>query len=94
VSIKEINEGDFAMILGYPGRTSRYFTSYEVNEQLQIVHPVRIKVRGIKQEVWMNDMKADAYEFGGKSSSQRLRGVLFRLWQQDSEGFDSSVKHY
>ena len=42
----------------------------------------------------MNDMKADAYEFGGKSSSQRLRGVLFRLWQQDNEGFDSSVKHY
>ncbi len=59
VSIKERNEGDFAMILGYPGRTSRYFTSYEVNEQLQIVHPVRIKVRGIKQDIWMDDMKAD-----------------------------------
>ena len=59
VSLKERNEGDFAMILGYPGRTSRYFTSYEVNEQLQIVHPVRIKVRGIKQDVWMNDMQAD-----------------------------------
>lgn len=59
VSIKERNEGDFAMILGYPGRTSRYFTSYGVNEQLQIVHPVRIKVRGIKQDIWMNDMKAD-----------------------------------
>jgi len=25
-------EGDFAMILGYPGRTQRYATSYEVNE--------------------------------------------------------------
>lgn len=59
VSIKEINEGDFAMILGYPGRTSRYFTSFEVNEQLQIVHPVRIRVRGVKQSIWMNDMKAD-----------------------------------
>ncbi len=59
VSLKDRNEGDFAMILGYPGRTSRYFTSYEVNEQLQIVHPVRIKVRGIKQDVWMNDMKSD-----------------------------------
>nr|MCU0409639.1 S46 family peptidase [Bacteroidales bacterium] len=59
VSIKERNKGDFAMILGYPGRTNRYMTSYEVNEQLQIVHPVRIKVRGLKQDVWMNDMKAD-----------------------------------
>ena len=37
VSIKDLNKGDFAMILGYPGRTNRYMTSYEVNEQLQIV---------------------------------------------------------
>jgi hypothetical protein len=50
VSIKDRNKGDFAMILGYPGRTSRYMTSYEINEQLQIVHPDRIKIRGIKQE--------------------------------------------
>jgi hypothetical protein len=59
VSLKERNKGDFAMILGYPGRTNRYMTSYEVNEQLQIVHPDRIKIRGIKQEIWMKDMMAD-----------------------------------
>jgi len=59
VSIKDLNEGDFAMILGYPGRTNRYMTSFEVNEQLQIVHPDRIKIRGIKQDIWMTDMQAD-----------------------------------
>ncbi|MDR2887315.1 MAG: S46 family peptidase [Bacteroidales bacterium] len=59
VSIKERNEGDFAMILGFPGRTNRYFTSYEIDEQLQTVHPVRIKVRGVKQDIWMQDMQAD-----------------------------------
>lgn len=59
ISIKERNEGDFAMILGYPGRTNRYMTSFEVNELLKIVHPDRIKIRGIKQEIWMKDMLAD-----------------------------------
>jgi hypothetical protein len=59
VSIKDLNTGDFTMILGYPGRTSRYMTSFEVNEQLLIVHPDRIKIRGIKQEIWMKDMQAD-----------------------------------
>ena len=59
VSIKELNKGDFAMILGYPGRTNRYMTSYEVNELLQITHPARIKIRGLKQDIWMNDMQAD-----------------------------------
>jgi hypothetical protein len=59
VSIKDLNKGDFAMILGYPGKTSRYMTSFEINEQLQITHPDRIKIRGIKQGIWMKDMQAD-----------------------------------
>ncbi len=59
VSIKDLNKGDFAMILGYPGRTERYYTSYEVNELLKITNPNRIKIRGIKQDIWMADMVAD-----------------------------------
>ncbi len=59
VSVKDLNKGDFAMILGYPGRTQRYYTSYEVNEILKITNPNRIKIRGIKQDIWMADMMAD-----------------------------------
>jgi hypothetical protein len=58
VSIKDLNEGDFAMIAGYPGRTQRYATSYEVNELLNITNPNRIRIRGIKQDIWMSDMVA------------------------------------
>lgn len=59
VSIKDLNKGDFAMILGYPGRTLRYYTSYEVDELLKITHPNRIKIRGIRQDILMADMQAD-----------------------------------
>jgi hypothetical protein len=59
VSIKDLNEGDFAMILGYPGRTQRYATSWEVDELLEITHPNQIKIRGIRQEILMADMQAD-----------------------------------
>jgi len=59
VSLKDLNKGDFTMVFGYPGRTQRYYTSYEVNELLAITNPNRIKIRGIKQEIWMADMKAD-----------------------------------
>ncbi|MDX2415137.1 MAG: S46 family peptidase [Bacteroidales bacterium] len=59
VSIKGVKENDFAMILGYPGGTTRYMTSFEIEEQLQITHPNRIKIRGALQEVWMEDMMAD-----------------------------------
>ena len=59
VSAKGVDENDFAMILGYPGGTQRYMTSYGVDEVLTITHPNRIKIRGIRQEILMADMMAD-----------------------------------
>ena len=59
VSIKDLNKGDFAMILGFPGRTQRYFTSWEVEELMKITNPNRVKIRNIKQEIWMADMLGD-----------------------------------
>ena len=57
VSVKGVEPDDFAMALGYPGGTQRYMTSYGIEEQLQITHPNRIKVRGVRQELMMQDME-------------------------------------
>ncbi|MCX6225644.1 MAG: S46 family peptidase [Bacteroidia bacterium] len=59
VSVKGVKEGDFTMIMGYPGRTTRYRTSYEVEEDLKYLHPNRIKIRNAKQEIMLADMLAD-----------------------------------
>jgi hypothetical protein len=59
VSLGDRNKDDFAMILGYPGRTQRYATSWEVGEIMNITNPNRVRIRGIKQDIWMADMKAD-----------------------------------
>ena len=59
VSLKGYDIDDFAMVMGFPGRTSRYMTSWEIEESLEIDHPVRIQVRGIKQDIQMEDMMAD-----------------------------------
>jgi V8-like Glu-specific endopeptidase len=59
VSIGGIDRGDFAMVIGYPGKTDRYMTSWEIGEELKITHPNRIRIRGIRQDILMADMKAD-----------------------------------
>jgi hypothetical protein len=59
VSLKGYEKGDFTMVLGFPGRTSRYMTSWEIEELLEVLHPNRIKIRGIKQKLMMEDMLAD-----------------------------------
>ena len=57
VSINGIEEGDFAMILGYPGNTDRHMTSYGIKELKEIEHPNRIKIRGKKLEILKKTME-------------------------------------
>lgn len=58
VSLQGYEKDDFAMVMGFPGSTDRYMTSFEVQELLDITHPNRIKIRGVKQELMMEDMLA------------------------------------
>ncbi len=51
VSKKGVEEDDFAMVLGFPGTTYRYMTSYGIEELKEIEHPNRIKIRGKRQEI-------------------------------------------
>lgn len=41
----------------------------------------------------IESLKAD-YEDTGKTSAQRFRGVLFRCWEHDKEGYETFVDYY
>lgn len=59
ISLKGVKQNDPAMIIGYPGRTNRFMTSYEVKETSEITNALTILIRGVRQEVLMADMEAD-----------------------------------
>ncbi len=48
ISLKGIEKNDFAMVMGYPGTTTRYRTSTEVENIMNVVNDTRIKVRDAK----------------------------------------------
>ena len=50
-------EGDFAMTMGYPGSTSRYLSSFGIEERY-VQNDLRQQVRGVKQEVMKRHMDA------------------------------------
>ncbi len=58
VSLDGYEEGDFAMIMGFPGSTQRYMTSYEIDRMLSITNPQRIFIRGERQKILAEDMAA------------------------------------
>jgi hypothetical protein len=57
VSTEGYREGDFSMTMGYPGRTSRYLSSYGIRERYE-QNAIRAQVRGVKQEVMKRHMDA------------------------------------
>lgn len=59
ISLKGVKQNEPAMILGYPGRTNRFMTSFEVKETSEITNTIAILVRGVRQNVLMTDMVAD-----------------------------------
>ena len=58
VSLKGIEKGDYAMIMGYPGRTDRYLTSWGVGMQLTEFAPVIVDVRTKKLDIYREAMDA------------------------------------
>jgi hypothetical protein len=75
ISIKGLNEGDYAMILGFPGSTSRYLTESEVTERMYTTNQSRIDMRTIRLDVLREAMaKSDktriqyASKFAGSSN--------------------------
>ena len=59
LSAAGVEEGDFAMILGFPGTTHAYYTSWEVAERRDIDNAVRIAMREVRQEAMLEEMLLD-----------------------------------
>ena len=59
ISLDGIEEGDFGMIMGFPGSTERYMTSSEIDYMLEVDNPQRIYIRGERQKILREAMDAD-----------------------------------
>ncbi len=59
ISLKGYKENDFSMIMGFPGSTQRYMTTYEMQYMIDVDNANRIYIRGERQKIIMEDMLAD-----------------------------------
>jgi len=59
VSIGGVDNGDFSMVIGFPGRTNRYLTSFGVKQAIEINNPTVVKIRDKKLDIMDKYMNAD-----------------------------------
>ena len=58
VSAGELHDGDFAMVMGFPGTTDRFLTSYGLEETMNITNDLRYKIRTVKIDILREEMAA------------------------------------
>ena len=87
ISIKGVEKGDYTMIMGYPGSTTRFQTSPELKFQIE-QNDIRIAARTVRQDVLLEDMLADpqvkiqyASKYAGSSNG-------WKKWQGMKLAFD------
>ena len=86
ISLKGVEEGDFAMIMGYPGRTKRFQTAAQLEEMLAI-NDIRIDARTVLQDVMWKEMRSDevvGLKYANKYASSSNG---WKKWQGMREAF-------
>jgi len=56
VSLKGVEENDFSMVFGFPGKTQEYLPSAAVEMIQKVSNPVKIKAREKRLSIWREDM--------------------------------------
>ena len=75
ISLKGLDEGDYAMIMGFPGSTNRYLTQSEVRQRMTAINQAMIDMRTVYLDVLKKYMRQSdktriqyANKFAGSSN--------------------------
>lgn len=59
ISLDGVKDGDFSMIMGFPGSTDRYLTSHGVKQAIDLYNPSIVEIRDLKLKIMKKHMNAD-----------------------------------
>jgi len=108
VSIKGVNDGDYAMIYGYPGGTNRYETSYGIKLKVEIENPNLVKLRDERLKLMLKEMVKDPgvkiklassyagianyWKFFDGESKQLIKYNVIGLKEKEEKAFEDWAK--
>ena len=86
VSMHGVDEGDFTMVFGFPGRTERYIPSQQVEHLIETLNPSRIAMRTASLEVINAAMQEDDATRIAYSAKQSRIANAWKKWIGQNEG--------
>lgn len=97
LSLQGVQENDYAMIMGFPGRTNKYYTSWEVAERRDIDNTVRINIRELRQQAMLEEMLNDPevrIQYASKyaSSTNAYKNAIGSNWAINNHDLEAVKK--
>ncbi len=86
ISLRGVEEGDFTMIMGYPGSTQRYMTANQLQHMLDL-NDVRIAARTVRQDIMWEARMADPVVNLQYASKFASSSNGWKKWQGEKEAF-------
>ena len=93
LSTQGIQENDFVMLMGFPGRTNHYYTPAEVIERRDIENSIRVEVRDLRQQLMLEEMLKDpqvriqyASKYAG--STNAYKNAIGSNWAINKRNFE------
>lgn len=90
ISLDGIEEGDFTMVFGFPGRTNEYLPAVAVEQITQKVNPSNIAIREAALKVIDANMKADDQIRIQYASKQARIANAWKKWIGENLGIEKS----
>ena len=90
ISLKGVEENDFTMVFGFPGRTNEYLISNEIDFIKNTLNPIRIHIRDEKMKVLQTNMQSsDAIRIKYSAKYARLSNY-YKKWKGENMGLKRS----
>ncbi len=90
ISSRGVKRDDFAMIIGYPGRTMRYRSSYSIAYHQNWMYPRRIKVFGEMIDLYQSEAEANPSVAIKVASYDQMLNNAMKNYQGMLEGFEKA----
>lgn len=86
INISGVKENDFTMVYGFPGRTQEYLSSEGVREVMEVLDPIRIKLRHKRLEIWDRAMGQSEELFIKYAAKQASIANYYKKWKGELKG--------
>ena len=86
INAKGINEGDFTMVYGYPGRTNEYLMSDAVKYTAEKSNPHKIALRTLRLDIQKREMSKDQAVRIKYASKNASVANAWKKWQGEAKG--------